>query len=56
MNKIERRYTVYDEDNQPIRRFYTKQEAINFLLDGWKIVTTPKKPLIDWDKIELAPF
>lgn len=56
MNKIERRFTVYDEDNEPIRKFYTRQEAINFLLDGWKIVVAPKTPVIDWNSVELAPF
>lgn len=56
MNRLERRYLVCDDENEPIRKFYTKQEALNFLLDGWKIITLPKKPVIDWATVELAPF
>lgn len=50
------RYVVYDECQQPIRKFYTKLEAMQFLQDGWKVVSLPKTPVIDWDNYEPAPF
>lgn len=56
MNKIKPRYLVCDDENEPVRKFYTKQEAVRFLLDGWKIITLPKTPIIDWATVELAPF
>lgn len=56
MNKIERRYIVLDEEQQPIRKFYTKADAIRFLLDGWTVITLPKTPIIDWNNYEPALF
>lgn len=56
MNKIERRYIVLDEEQQPIRKFYTKADAIRFLLDGWIVITLPKTPVIDWNNYEPALF
>lgn len=53
---IERRFVVYDDDNLPIRKFYTKQEAINFMQQGWQLVVLPKKQVIDWDNYEPAFF
>lgn len=56
MNKIEPRFLVCDDEGEPVRKFYTKREALNFLLDGWKLIVLPKKSVIDWQSIELAPF
>lgn len=36
-----RRYEVHDEDG-PLRSFYTRKEAEQFLQDGWRIVVLPK--------------
>lgn len=36
-----RRYEVNDEDG-PLRTFYTRQEAEQFLQPGWRIVVLPK--------------
>lgn len=55
-HKPDFRYVVYDECQQPIRKFYTKLEAMQFLQDGWKVVSLPKTPVIDWDNYEPAPF
>lgn len=56
MNKIERRFIVLDEEQQPIRKFYTKADAVRFLQDGWTVVALPKKPVIDWNNYEPALF
>lgn len=55
-NKPQRRYVVYDDDGLAIRKFYTKQEAKRFLQAGWKIVTLPLVPIIDWNNYDPAPF
>jgi len=56
MSKIEPRFLVIDDDGEPVRKFYSKQDAINFLLTGWQVITKPKTPIIDWATVELAPF
>jgi hypothetical protein len=51
------RYQINDETGAMLRRFYTKCEALAFMLDGWSLVVLPKKPKINL--IELvgeAPF
>ena len=56
MNKIKPRYLVVDDDGVAVRKFYRKQDAMNFLLTGWRIIIEPKQPVIDWATVELAPF
>lgn len=51
-----RRFVVYADDNKPIRSFYTKQDAKRFLQEGWRIVTLPVVPVIDWNNYEPALF
>lgn len=54
--KPQRRYVVYADDGQAIRKFYTKQDAVRFLQEGWRIVTLPVVPVIDWNNYEPALF
>ena len=37
------RFLVYDEDNLLIRRFHTKDDAINFLQENWRLEEIPKQ-------------
>lgn len=41
------RFIVYDEDG-PLRKFYTRAEALAWMLDGMRLVVLPKKPKPDW--------
>lgn len=53
------RYLVKDEDGLPLRQFHWKDEAERFLRDGMTLVRLPKpvrKPLVDWNNFEPAPF
>ena len=53
------RYLVLDEDGLPLRKFYWKDEAQRFVLQGMKLVRLPKpvrKPPVDWNNFEPALF
>lgn len=52
------KYKVLDEDKRPIRVFFTKEEATNFLQDGWSIVRiqTPDVRKTAAEKVGDAPF
>lgn len=58
VTSIEHRFIVLDEDGIPIRKFHWKDEALRFLQEGWslKILPRPRKPKIDLDQFEPAPF
>lgn len=52
------RFIVSDEDG-PLRRFPSKQEALEFIGDNdWTLTTIPreKKKKVDMSKYEDAPF
>lgn len=36
------RYVILDEDGQPLRKFWDKEEAQKFLQDGWTLTIMPK--------------
>ena len=38
------RFLVMDDEGEPLRRFWTRQEAEAFCLEGWTIRTDPKPP------------
>ena len=51
------RYLVKDEEGNPMRRFYWKDEAIRFLQEGWTLVRIPRKPKVNiFEVFEPAPF
>lgn len=57
---IEQRYTVIDEFGEPIRKFYTRNDARAFVekRPEMKIVVAPKKDIFDklLDDVGQAPF
>ncbi len=55
---IEHRFIVLDEDGIPFRKFHWKDEALRFLQEGWtlKVLPKPRKPQLDLDQFEPAPF
>ncbi len=51
------RYLVKDEEGNPMRKFYWKDEAIRFLQEGWTLVRIPRKPKVNiFEVFEPAPF
>ncbi len=57
---IQQRYTVIDEDGQPIRKFYSRGDARAFVekRPEMKIIVAPKKDIFDklLDDVGQAPF
>lgn len=51
------RYCVHDEDG-PLRSFWTKADALRFMLPGMKLVVSPRprKPKIDLSRFPPALF
>lgn len=41
------RFLVVDEDG-PLRQFWTRAEAVAWMLPGMNLVVLPKKPKPDW--------
>jgi hypothetical protein len=48
MNGVYRKYLVKDDEGQSLRSFYTKSEAVAFLLPGYTIERLPDPPKIDY--------
>jgi len=48
MNGVHRKYLVKDDEGQSLRSFYTKSEAVAFLLPGYTIERLPDPPKIDY--------